>query len=122
VNAVEGMIVQILENLISNSVYWLDRRKEGQQGFVPEINVTIDPLSKMIYFTDNGPGVRPEDSEIIFQPFVTKKKGGEGKGLGLFISREIANYNGATLYLSDEPTIHPNKLNTFVFTLEAEKK
>jgi signal transduction histidine kinase len=122
VNAVEGMIVQILENLISNSVYWLDRRKEGQPGFVPEINVTIDPLSKMIYFTDNGPGVRPEDSEIIFQPFVTKKKGGEGKGLGLFISREIANYNGATLYLSDEPTIHPNKLNRFVFTLEAEKK
>jgi len=122
VQAVEGMIVQILENLINNSVYWLDRRKDGKPNFRPEISITINTLAKEIYFTDNGPGVRPEEREKIFQPFVTKKKGGEGKGLGLFISREIAHYNGANLYLSNEPTTHPSRLNTFVFALEAEKK
>lgn len=122
VTAVEGMIVQILENLISNSVYWLDRLKMRKPDFVPEISVIINTLSKEIYFTDNGPGIQPTRREEVFQPFVTTKPAGEGKGLGLFISQEIARYNGAALHLSAEPTVHPDRLNTFIFTLEAENK
>jgi signal transduction histidine kinase len=122
INAVEGMIVQILENLISNSVYWLDRLKRRKPDFNPEISVTINTFAKEIYFTDNGPGIQPARREEIFQPFVTTKPAGEGKGLGLFISQEIARYNGAALYLSGEPTVHPDRLNTFIFALEAETK
>ena len=43
---------------------------------------------------DRGKGVAPEHAERIFEPFYS---GGEGTGLGLFLARELAQSNGATL-------------------------
>jgi two-component system sensor histidine kinase PilS (NtrC family) len=43
---------------------------------------------------DRGQGVRPEHAERIFEPFFS---GGRGTGLGLFLARELAETNGATL-------------------------
>lgn len=43
---------------------------------------------------DRGDGVAPEHAERIFEPFFS---GGRGTGLGLFIARELAQTNGATL-------------------------
>jgi two-component system, NtrC family, sensor histidine kinase PilS len=43
---------------------------------------------------DRGPGVAPEHAERIFEPFYS---GGRGTGLGLFLARELAQTNGATL-------------------------
>jgi len=43
---------------------------------------------------DRGAGVKPEHAERIFEPFFT---GGRGTGLGLFLARELAQTNGATL-------------------------
>jgi signal transduction histidine kinase len=119
VRAVKGMVVQVLENLISNSIYWFKRQKSLQAGFVPRITVTVNVREKNIAFGDNGPGIEPDRKEEIFEAFVTTKPPQEGKGLGLFISQEIARYNGARLYLSDATTVHENALNTFVLQLEA---
>jgi two-component system sensor histidine kinase PilS (NtrC family) len=44
--------------------------------------------------SDRGDGVRPELAERIFEPFYTS---GRGTGLGLFLARELAQANGATL-------------------------
>ena len=121
VKMVKGMIVQIMENLLSNSVYWLKQQKMIEKGFSPEIVVTIGTQEKEIQFTDNGPGVPTFRKEEIFQPFVTTKPPGEGKGLGLFISREIAKYHGASIYMSEEQAVHNNRLNTFILSLEADQ-
>jgi len=43
---------------------------------------------------DRGKGVAPEQAERIFEPFFS---GGRGTGLGLFLARELAQTNGATL-------------------------
>jgi two-component system sensor histidine kinase PilS (NtrC family) len=43
---------------------------------------------------DRGAGVAPEHGQRIFEPFYT---GGRGTGLGLFLARELAQSNGATL-------------------------
>jgi two-component system sensor histidine kinase PilS (NtrC family) len=43
---------------------------------------------------DRGAGVAPEHVERIFEPFYS---GGRGTGLGLFLARELAQANGATL-------------------------
>lgn len=120
IKAVKGMIVQILENLISNSVYWLKVQKRLSQDFTPTISVEIDTRAREIRMSDNGPGVDAKRREEIFQPFVTSKPPGEGKGLGLYISREIAKYNGASLELSAAPSAQRQRLSTFVLRLGAE--
>ncbi|MBV8495689.1 MAG: PAS domain-containing protein [Gammaproteobacteria bacterium] len=43
---------------------------------------------------DRGAGVPPEHAERIFEPFYSA---GSGTGLGLFLARELAQANGATL-------------------------
>jgi two-component system sensor histidine kinase PilS (NtrC family) len=44
---------------------------------------------------DRGPGIRLDKVDEVFEPFYTGKHG--GTGLGLFISRELCECNGATL-------------------------
>jgi two-component system sensor histidine kinase PilS (NtrC family) len=44
---------------------------------------------------DRGAGIDPVNAERIFEPFFTDKAG--GTGLGLFISRELCQTNGALL-------------------------
>jgi two-component system sensor histidine kinase PilS (NtrC family) len=44
---------------------------------------------------DRGPGVAMADIERIFEPFFTGGRG--GTGLGLFLARELAQTNGASL-------------------------
>lgn len=122
VRMVKGMIVQVLENLLSNSVYWLKQQKKINKAFKPRIGVTIKTKSGEVSVTDNGPGVDPDRKEEIFQPFVTSKPPGEGKGLGLYIAREIATYHNASLYLSDDRSVHKDRLNTFVLAQGVKDK
>lgn len=118
IRAVRGMIVQVLENLISNSVYWLDQERNLTPNFQPEITVAVDAAEKQIRFSDNGPGIEPRRSEQVFLPFESTKPPGTASGLGLFIAREIAEYHDAALYL--DPTVSGARqtLHTFVFDLE----
>ncbi|MGH8142428.1 MAG: two-component system sensor histidine kinase NtrB [Steroidobacteraceae bacterium] len=44
---------------------------------------------------DRGPGIDPGDIERVFEPFFTRAA--RGTGLGLFLARELAQANGATL-------------------------
>jgi len=122
IRAVKGMVVEVMENLISNSVYWLKRAKVDNPKFKPEIEIVIDFNNHEVKFSDNGPGIQKDQREEVFFPFVTTKPAREGKGLGLYIAREIANYNGGKLFLSDKSTVHPNVLNTFIFELPPETK
>ena len=122
VRMVKGMIVQIMENLLNNSIYWLDQERKFNGNFLPEINITIDTQKKAIKVSDNGPGIPPSRKEEVFQPFFTTKPPGEGKGMGLYISLEIAKYHGAELILSDTFSIHHDRLNTFILLLGGDEK
>ena len=42
IHAVKGMIIQIIENLLSNSLYWLDLRSKHELNFTPRITIDID--------------------------------------------------------------------------------
>jgi two-component system sensor histidine kinase PilS (NtrC family) len=60
---------------------------------------------------DRGPGVASEHTERIFEPFYS---GGRGTGLGLFLARELAQANGATLLY--EPRSGGGSIFRLVFT------
>jgi signal transduction histidine kinase len=117
ISAVKGMIVQVLENLISNSVYWLRHRKTLNPDHAGAISIKLDLGAREISFTDNGPGIPPGREDLIFQAFFTTKPAGQGKGLGLFIAHEIAKYHSASLRL-EGPDADGN-FRTFVLALES---
>ncbi len=50
---------------------------------------------------DRGPGIEPDKVEQIFEPFYTGQA--SGTGLGLYISRELCERNGATLRYIPRP-------------------
>jgi len=59
----------------------------------------------LIDVADEGPGVAPEDRELIFEKF-GRSSGGvtkPGTGLGLFIARSIAEAHGGTLGVQSAP-------------------
>lgn len=116
VKAVKGMIVQIIENLISNSKYWMQMRFERESGFQPTIKIEVHDGPPTIIYEDNGRGISPENRERVFKAFFSLKEKTKRRGLGLFIARECAQYHGGTLIL--EETRNPETGRLHRFTLE----
>ncbi|MBD8733209.1 ATP-binding protein [Pseudomonas sp. CFBP 13710] len=113
----QGQVLQILDNLFSNSFYWLKHRFSRESP--PKISIVINAEARTVTFTDNGPGVPDSISDSIFDPFVTSKPSSEGRGLGLFISQRLASYNEAELVLG---TKNQGKYNSFVLKFKQGKE
>lgn len=93
----DGVIMQALINLFDNSVYWLETKSPSDPR---EIIVTLDCDNEELIFSDNGPGIELIDRPYIFEPFFSGK-GQEGRGLGLYIARQLLERNGYTIELND---------------------
>ena len=84
-------MAQILLNLLINAA---DACAEAGP---PRIDVRVSlcgsgpDAAVLCRIADNGPGVRPEDRERIFDPFYTTKAAGEGNGLGLMVCKGIVS-------------------------------
>ena len=118
IRAVRGMVIQILENLVVNAAYWLKRQAEYEEEFEPQLGVTVNDTRQQLVVEDNGPGVPIARKERIFQPFVTTKPPGMGKGLGLYIARDMAEYHGWSLDVErDVGRIRPGRVNAFVLQM-----
>jgi len=113
--AVQGMVIQIIENLVGNATYWLKQQSKMDDDFEPLLIISIDHTNKTLKVSDNGPGVSPDRKERIFEAFVTSKPVGQGRGLGLYICREMAVYHNWTLNMDDDVgRYRSGRLNTFV--------
>ena len=120
VRAVKGMIVQIIENLVSNSLYWLDLRSEHEPGFQPHITISMENNPLTITYEDNGRGIAKENQEKVFRAFFSLKEKSKRRGLGLYIARECAEYHGGTLTLDDKVNRETGRLHRFILTLPDE--
>ncbi|MFN7110236.1 MAG: ATP-binding protein [Brevundimonas sp.] len=116
IRAVKGLIVQILENLISNSVYWLDIRGK-RETFQPEIRISVGSGPPTLIFEDNGRGVAVENREAIFKMFFSLRDSKRRRGLGLFIARDAAEHHGGTLDLDNHRDPQTGRLHRFVLEL-----
>lgn len=90
IREVEAVLFTPLINVISNSIYWLLNQEKRQIHFYMDYNMT------KLYIQDTGPGIKPIDIPYIFEPYFTKKVG--GRGLGLFLSRDILEHNGHNFF------------------------
>jgi len=55
--------------------------------------------------TDRGPGMTQEVLERVGEPFFTTKVPGEGMGLGLFLTRALAEQLGGAFHLTSRPGV-----------------
>lgn len=109
-----GKLTQVIDNLVLNSEYWLleDIRLERiKKGFI-----TIRVASPYLYISDNGRGIDPSVENSLFEPFITTKAEGKGRGLGLFITRQLLESEGCYIELSPERNSN-DRLNIFELNL-----
>ena len=119
VKAVRGMVIQIVENLIVNAAYWLKQQERFERRFHSRLTIVVDGDDRKLTVEDNGPGVLPDSCERIFRPFVTSKPTGQGRGLGLYIARDLAKYHGWKLRMDDGAVgrVREGRLNCFVLDM-----
>jgi signal transduction histidine kinase len=112
VHADRDRVVQVLINLLSNAAKFV-RADEGR--VIVELGTSGDAVRVSV--ADNGPGISAADQTVIFEKFrqagdtMTEKP--RGTGLGLPISRQIAQHLGGRLWVQSEP----GRGATFVFEL-----
>ena len=112
---------QVLTNLIENA-----------RSFVPEddgrivIALSRTPRHVVVTVEDNGPGIKVDDIERIFERFYTDRPSseafGQNSGLGLSISRQIVEAHGGRLTAENIAGGKPGEFKgaRFVVTLPAE--
>ncbi len=93
-------LVQILVNLLSNAFDALVQHDQR----VLRVAAQARADAVRVLVTDTGPGVALETRDKLFEPFYTEK-GEAGTGLGLYISRRLAEQYGGSLDLVDPASL-----------------
>jgi len=107
-------INQILINLIGNAIKFTEKGKISIKVKSKNNNVEIS-------VKDTGPGIREEDLTKLFKPFsqiIESGKIKEGSGLGLHLSKKLANLLGGDILVKSKF----GKGSTFKLVLELEEE
>lgn len=100
-----GKISQILRNLTSNALKFTEKGEVRVRVSAPS------PERIRVEVSDSGIGILPEDQERVFDEFVqidsAIQRKVRGTGLGLPLSRRLAEFLGGTLTVSSKPAPGP---------------
>jgi signal transduction histidine kinase len=94
----DAVLLQLFINLFDNAVYWLNTPRTNTQN--KKIQITLDGNTQQVLFSDNGPGIKEIDKPYIFEAFYSGK-GVDGRGLGLYIARQLLTRMGYSIGLAD---------------------
>lgn len=99
VEAVGDQIKQVFLNLLANAA----DACSPDGGLITIRTWQEDEEKVAVSFQDTGVGIRPEDMDLIFQPFFTTKDEVKGIGLGLSVSYGIVKHHQGELRVASEP-------------------
>ena len=102
---------QIVWNLCENAVKYGAHSGAGNDTIELRVGRLASTARPFLEVADRGPGIAVQHRERIFEPFFTGNE--RGTGLGLFLARELAQTNGATLLY--EPRTSGGSLFRIVF-------
>jgi nitrogen fixation/metabolism regulation signal transduction histidine kinase len=99
---VEQMMINVTKNAAEASLEAAARGQEQNQ--VPAVSISwqVNESAVAIEVKDRGPGLLNPDNAFV--PFYTTKA--EGTGIGLVLSRQIAEAHGGTIQLSNRNDVH----------------
>jgi len=92
-------IARILHNLASNAMHAIQERGNGDGKVSISARIHEDWIEVRV--RDDGPGLPQEVRERLFEPWSTTRSQYGGSGLGLHLSRLLAEANGGRLELAD---------------------
>lgn len=100
---------QVFQNLISNSVKFIDKE-------CGSITIDVEDFKSHYKFSikDNGIGIEKKYHDKIFKIFHSLKKSKDSSGIGLSIVKKIINLHEGEIWLDSEPNVG----TTFYFTLK----
>jgi signal transduction histidine kinase len=90
-----GPLNQVLLNVVDNAI------RAGAHRIVATVDDGEDGGVR-VRIEDDGPGVPRALADKIFDPFFTTRPAGEGTGLGLYLSQQVARQSGGDLRLVTE--------------------
>lgn len=89
---------QVVLNLITNAL------DSVESGGIVNVAVSIRGGEAVLVVEDDGCGMSPEVLQHLFEPFFTRRRGGQGTGLGLSITfRIVEEHHGQIIPHSDGP-------------------
>lgn len=89
-----------IQNLVRNAIQALGSHR-GERHLLVEVETGAGAARVVV--EDTGPGVPQEHLDRIFEPFFTTQQLGRGTGLGLAVSRAIAEEHGGELNVENRP-------------------
>jgi len=110
IQADPSQLRQIVWNLCENALKY-GATEAGNDSIELRVGRLASTARPFLEVADRGPGIPVQHRERIFEPFFTGNE--RGTGLGLFLSRELAQTNGATLLY--EPRTSGGSLFRIVF-------
>ena len=96
-------LIQVLGNLLQNSVDALKSKEFGEDHPIITLEGRVENGRSRLILRDNGPGIEKQHLDKIFDPFFTTKEVGKGMGLGLGICYRIVQEFGGTISVRSEP-------------------
>lgn len=107
----ETMVRQVFDNLVGNSIKYVD------EGDTPQLEISSRVVGDMAEITvaDNGIGIPPDRRHAIFGNFVRGDRSPQysGTGLGLAICKRLVERHGGSIRVEE----NPGKGSLFIFTL-----
>lgn len=91
-------ILEVLGNLIENSVKYLESQSQPRI----DIGYRLDGDQTVLFIRDNGIGIDPSQHDKIFGLFYKVDKKSEGAGAGLAIVKRIIEVHGGRIWIESE--------------------